>query len=178
VNTWHDCLHSLQHSFFKHLFNVCILWPSNIHTNVPVGAYFIYLSHSTHVCPSLTLWRYWEFVIIWKGYVWRLQFQISIKNILAIYFYLFPSTPGTHDRYFFLHILFHLTLWVLKQCDSATYFYIHVVQPKRSEFIKNHHQRHRKWKGKMCFSKQFKWFLFLRIRGHRTWRRDFPTVDS
>ena len=26
-----------------------------------------------------------------------------------------PSTPGTHDRYFFLHILFHLILWCLKQ---------------------------------------------------------------
>ena len=28
--------------------------------------------------------RYWEFSIVWKGYVWRLQFQIQDKNIPII----------------------------------------------------------------------------------------------
>ena len=43
-------------------------------------------------------------------------------NISIVYVFLtwmgksiFSSTPGTHDRYFFLHILFHLIAWCLKQ---------------------------------------------------------------
>ena len=35
-------------------------------------------------------------------------------------------------------------------------FYCHLFT-QRCEFITNHHQLHRKCKGKMCFSKQLKW---------------------
>jgi len=29
--------------------------------------------------------RHWEFGIVWKGYVWRLQFQIQKEYIYIIY---------------------------------------------------------------------------------------------
>jgi len=33
-------------------------------------------------------------------------------------------------------------------------------------------------KVRWIISNTFSWFLFVRIRGHRTWRRDFPAVGS
>jgi len=38
-----------------------------------------------HFGSKCLIKRYWKFWIIWKGYVWRLQFQIQNENIPIIY---------------------------------------------------------------------------------------------
>jgi len=45
---------------------------------------------------------------------------------------IFPSTPGTHNKNFIMHILFQLFIWCIKQyTDSANYFFI--VKRERSD---------------------------------------------
>jgi len=47
--------------------------------------------------------------VVWMGkYIPRASWSMGGDEA-------FPSTPGTHDRYIFLHILFHLILWCPKQ---------------------------------------------------------------
>ena len=70
------------------------------------------------------------------------------------------QTRTRQDLFIFIQKLFY--------CDLFTWI---------CEFLTIHHKKHQHWKGNMCFSNIFKWFRCVRIRGHRTWRRDFPTVD-
>jgi len=85
-------------------------------------------------------------------------------NILFLA-WIFQSTPGTHDKYFFLHILFHSNFIAPKTINSVTYCFIIIVQPEYSKIYFNNIVTSR-----LCDN------VFTKIKLSEVWSFVFPLL--